>query len=121
MKKALKANSTTARPRIMLDPGRAAAIVVHSGLPAPDASRGDGPPTRARRKDVDRAGQAASSRSDPPTAQRLDRQDNRERSGHSEDVESPDEQQRATLLEKLRAQAIPHVQGQHRGGHHAAK
>src|ERR1041385_997274 len=55
MKKALKANSTTARPRIMLDPGRADAIVVHSGLPAPDASRVDGPPTRARRKDVDRA------------------------------------------------------------------
>ena len=65
--------------------------------------------------------QAASSRSDPPTTQRLDREDNRERAGHSEDIESPDEQQGAALLEKLRAQSIPHVQGQHPGGHQAAK
>src|SRR5204862_3743368 len=64
---------------------------------------------------------AAALRSDPPIAQRLDREDNREPTGHSEDIQSPDEQQGAALLEKLRAQSIPHVQRQHSDGHHAAQ
>src|SRR5436190_4845084 len=67
------------------------------------------------------AGGAAALRSDPPIAQRLDREDNREPTGHSEDIQSPDEQQGAALLEKLRAQSIPHVQRQHAGGQHAAQ
>src|SRR5207253_4533747 len=49
----------------------------------------------------------AALRSHPPTAQRLDREDNREPTGHSEDIQIPDEQQGAALLEKLRAQSIP--------------
>src|SRR5205814_10342020 len=60
--------------------------------------------------------QSAALRSDPPIAQRLDREDNREPTGHSEDIQSPDEQQGAALLEKLRAQSIPHVQRQHADG-----
>jgi hypothetical protein len=32
------------------------------------------------------------SRSGPPSAQRPDREDNREGTGHSEDIESPDEE-----------------------------
>ncbi len=74
-----------------------------------------------RAKDTSLHHQAGSSRSDPPSSQRLDREDNGERSGHSEDIESPDEQQGAALLEELRAQSIAHVEGQHPGGHHAAK
>ena len=45
--------------------------------------------------------QATALRSDPPIAQRLDREDHREPTGHSEDIQSPDEQQGAALLEKL--------------------
>ena len=63
----------------------------------------------------------ATLRSDAPIAQRLDREDNREPTGHSEDIQNPDEQQGAALLEKLRAQSIPHVQRQHASGHHAAQ
>jgi len=65
--------------------------------------------------------QSASSRSDPPTAQGLDRQNNRERADHPEEVQDPHEEQGATLVEKLWAQAIPHVQWHHREGYHAAK
>src|SRR6185312_11953611 len=65
--------------------------------------------------------QSASSRSDPPTAQGLDRQNNRERADHPEEVQDPHEEQGATLLEKLWAQAVPHVQWHHREGYHAAK
>src|SRR5450432_1384331 len=76
--------------------------------------------TRTSRRSASRR-QGVSLRNNPPNAQRLDRQDNRKRTGHAEDIERPDEQQGAALLEKLGAQSILHVQRQDAGGRHAAK